>query len=158
MSENEYKMSHTGEELDEAIENVLNGNYPPSEGGGGDSVFIVNAIGELRIDIENLIVAPNRIISIDKTVAEIIQAAQAGKLVYMSLDVSNSWNQTFVDETTLKLWLPITASNSSYDVVFGGLYDLASVGLPLVIRIMGDLATDEWEVGIIPVSPLDLNG
>lgn len=126
---------------------------------GSDSVFIVNAVGTLLIDVENFIVAPNEIISTDKTVEKIIQATQQGKLVYMCLDTSDSWNQQLEDDTTLTLWIPLVSSNSNMDVVFGGLYDLSGVGLPLVVRIMG--ARDEfvednvvWHISVTPVAPL----
>ncbi len=147
----EYKMSHTGAELDEAIAKVLNGEYTPSGNGGGDSVFIVNAIGTILIDFETLIVAPSSIVSVDKTVNEIMAAAHSGKLVYMSFDASDSWYQAFGDTATLKLWMPITVSNSNVDVVFGGLFDLSGSGIPIVVRIQGVLETNEWNVAAIPI-------
>lgn len=136
----------------------------PQSGGDGtiptesDSVFIVNVVGSLHIDLENFIVAPSDIISVDKTVEEIIQATLQGKLVYMCFDASDSWKQQFEDDSTVTLWLPLVSSNSNSDVVFGGLYDISGIGLPLVVRIMGvrdELVEDKgWSISVTPVATM----
>lgn len=125
-----------------------------------DSVFIVNAVGSLLIDLENFIVAPSEIITVDKTVEEIIQATLRGKLVYMCFDASDSWNQQLEDDTTLTFWLPLVSSNSNSDAVFGGLYDITGIELPTVVRIMGvrdEFAEDNtWSISVTPVAPMQL--
>lgn len=133
---------------------------PQSGGGGDNSTFIVNAIGTVIADFEKSIIMVEQITSVDKTVAEIMEAALSGKSVRLCLDVSASLKELFIEimglpaetEITAILYFDLTILTSIMDVIFSAIIDFTGSGIPIVTRIQGTL-DDLWGCTSVPLYP-----
>ena len=115
-------------------------------GGDNNSTFIVNAIGTVTADLEKNIVLVDQITSVDKTVAEIMEAAMSGKSVRLCLDITASVKEIMGVPAEMKvsaiLYFNLTILTSIVDVIFSAIIDFTGSGIPVVTRIQG--ALNDW--------------
>lgn len=124
-------------------ENLANAirTIPQSGSGGGDSsTLIVKAVPVL--DFSNGVTFSG-IASIDKSVAEILTAANAGKNVLLEFDVGVNIGIVQYARFVMTLY-------SDNNLNFDGVFDMSGSGSPSFIRVTGSKNTevDNWTVSM----------
>lgn len=130
-------------------------NENDSQSGVGDnSTFIVNAVGTLAANIETQVIMIDKITSVDKTVASIMDAARSGKTVRLCLDITSSLKEALglpADfEADCFVYFDLTVLTSVSDVVFSAIVDFTGSGIPIATRINGKL-NNEWSCISVPI-------
>lgn len=129
----------------------------PQSGGGDNPVFIVKYVPVISFDPSTGSIEFHGYHSVDKTVFEIIAAANAGKLVVMDVDIGYSLGIVQFARCLLSLY-------SNNHVNFDAVMDLTGSGDASFLRftgyyvedefpeVAGNQSNDQWHLEVTPLA------
>lgn len=120
----------------------------PQSGGSGDNpIFIVKYVPVISFDPSTGSVEFHGYLSVDKSISEILAAANAGKIVVMDIDIGYSLGMVQFARFSLSLY-------SSNNVNFDAVMDMTGSGNPSFLRLTGNMYDDEdyWSLVVTPLA------
>lgn len=130
-------------------------------GGGGDSTFVINAIGSIGVTgifdnagTSKQVIVLTALNNVDRNVADIMAAALSGKQVVLNVDVTEEVKSIYglppEYEALCNLYFNLTILTSVSDVTFSAIVDFTGEGTPVITRVSGYL-NDTWGVTSVPL-------